>query len=164
MPVVRRVVPHMDGTFGPDHKALEGFEQYEESLQAALIEEMIPQLKKASLAKDTPMPSVLQMGKEKDRRAEQARLAEAASESAGTEAVPGASAKPIYRPRSKSPNVPGAFGRKADMKAESWNRQRLTLQPSKRSSLFPLVVTIWAGSNVLQAGSRSETTYEACLF
>ena len=31
-----RVVPQMNETFGPDHKALEGFDQYEESLKTAL--------------------------------------------------------------------------------------------------------------------------------
>ena len=74
-------------------------------------------LKKANLAKDTPMPSVLQQEKEKDRKAEQARLAEAAKGAAKANAVPGASSKPKSRPRSKSPNVPGAFGSKADLKS-----------------------------------------------
>ena len=73
-----RVVPQMNETFGADHKALEGFDQYEDSLKAALFEEMTSILKKASLDKDVPMPSVLREAKEKDRKAEQARLAEAA--------------------------------------------------------------------------------------
>ena len=61
-----RVVPQMNEIFGPEHKALEGFEQYDESLQAALIEAMTSHLEKASLAKDTPMPSVLGMEKRKE--------------------------------------------------------------------------------------------------
>ena len=107
----------MNETLGPDHKALEGFDQYEESLKTALVEEMTSLLKKASLAKDTPMPSALQKEKEKDRKAEQARLAEATNEAAKAKAVPGASAKPMSRPRSKSPNVRCAFGSKAELKS-----------------------------------------------
>ena len=70
-------VPHMNVTFGPDHKALEGFDEYEDSLKAALIDDMTS-LQKADLAKDTPVPSILQKEKAKDRELEVARLASAA--------------------------------------------------------------------------------------
>ena len=106
----------MNKTFGPDHKALEGFDEYEESLEAALVDEMISLLK-ADLAKDTPMPSVLQQEKEKDRKAEQARLAEAVKGAARAKAVLGASAKPKPRPRSKSPHAPGAYGSRAELQS-----------------------------------------------
>ena len=82
-------------------------------------------LKKADLAKDTPTPSVLQHEKEKDRRNEQARLAEAAKGTAKAKAVPGATAKPKPRPRSKSPNVPGAFGNRADMQSRIMERAKV---------------------------------------
>ena len=72
-----RIVHHMNETFGPDHKALEGFDEYEESLKAALVDEMTSLMKKADLAKDAPMPSVLQKEKEKDWKIELARLADA---------------------------------------------------------------------------------------
>ena len=58
------MVPRMNETFGPDHKALEGFDEYEESLKAALIDEMTSLLKKAGLAKDIPIPSILRKEKE----------------------------------------------------------------------------------------------------
>ena len=95
------IVPHMNETFGPDHKALEGFDEYEESLKAALVDEMTSLLKKADLAKDAPMPSVLQKEKEKDRKVELARLASAVK---GTgKGAPGATAKPKPRPSQQEP-------------------------------------------------------------
>ena len=101
-------VPHMNETFGPDHKALEGLDEYEDSLKAALIDEMTSLKKKADLAKDTPVPSILQKEKAKDRELEVARLASAAKGSG--QGVLGATAKPKSRPRSKSPNFPGFSG------------------------------------------------------
>ena len=107
------IVPPMNETFGPDHKALEGFDEYEESLKAALVDEMTSLLKKADLAKDTPMPSVLRKETEKDRKIELARLASAAK---GTgKGAPDATAKPKPRPRSKSSNFPGVSGNRAEM-------------------------------------------------
>ena len=95
-------VPHMNETFGPDHKALEGFDEYEDSLKVALVDEMTSLQKKADLAKDTPVPSILQKEKAKDMELEVARLAGAAKGSG--KGVPGATAKPKPRPRNKSPN------------------------------------------------------------
>ena len=110
------IVPHMSETFGPDHKALEGFDEYEESLKAALVDEMTSLLKKADLAKDTPMPSILQKEKEKDRKIDLARLTSAAK---GTgRGAPGATAKPKPRPRSKSSNFPGVSGNRAEMESK----------------------------------------------
>ena len=110
------IVLHMNETFGPDHKALEGFDEHEKSLKAALIDEMTSLLKKADLAKDTPIPSILQKEKEKDRKLEVARLASAARGSG--QGAPGATAKPKPRPRSKSPNFPGFSGNRAEMENE----------------------------------------------
>ena len=72
-------------------------------------------LKKADLAKDAPMPSVLQREKEKERKIELARLANAVK-GAG-KAAPGATAKPKPRPRSKSPNCPSISGNRAEMES-----------------------------------------------
>ena len=106
-------VPHMNETFGPDHKALEGFGEYEDSLKAALTDEMISLLKKADLAKNTPVPIILQKEKEKDREIEIARLANAAK---GTgKGAPGTIAKAKPCPRSKSPNFLGFSGSKTEL-------------------------------------------------
>ena len=117
-----RIVHQMNVAFGPDHKALEGFDEYKESLKAALVEEMASLLKKADLAKSAPMPSVLQKEKEKDRKAELARLAKA---TAKAKAVRGASLKPKPRPRSKSPNIPGAYGSRADLQGRILEQARV---------------------------------------
>ena len=45
----------MNETFGLDHKALEGFVGYEDSLKAALIEEMTSLKKKTDLVEDAPV-------------------------------------------------------------------------------------------------------------
>ena len=59
------IVPHMNKIFGPGHKALEGFDDYEESSKTVLVDEMTSLLETADLAKDTPMPSVLRKEKRK---------------------------------------------------------------------------------------------------
>ena len=61
---------------------------------------MSSHLKKASLAKEAPMPRALQK-----------------VESARAKAAPGASAKPKTRPRSKSPSAQAAVGRNADLRS-----------------------------------------------
>ena len=68
-------VPRMSETFGLDRQALEGFVDYEDSLKAALIEEMTLLKKKIGLVKDAPVPPTLQEEKRKDREIELARLA-----------------------------------------------------------------------------------------
>ena len=103
----------MNETFGPDHKALEGFDEYEDSLKAALIDDMTSLQKKADLAKNAPVPSILQKEKETDRELEIARLASAAKGSG--KGVPGATAKPKPRLRSKSPNFLGFSGNRAEV-------------------------------------------------
>ena len=70
-------------------------------------------MKKADLAKDAPMPSILQKEKGKDGKIELARLADAVK-GAGRAAL-GATAKPKPRPRSKSPKFPGVSGNRAEM-------------------------------------------------
>ena len=110
---VGHVVPRMNEICGPDHKALEGFDQY---IIQALLDEVSSMLKKACVDKDVPMPSALREAKEKGRKAEQARLAKAAEEAAEAGAAPSTAANPKSRPRSKSPNAPGAFGGKASLK------------------------------------------------
>ena len=120
-------------------------------------------LKKADLAKDTPMPSVLQQEKEKDRRIEQARLAEAAKGAAKAKAVHGASAKPKPRPRSKSPNVPGASGNRAELQSRILEQAKVyTATQKDRPDIFQLRRSK-KGRDVIQAGCRSETAYEARL-
>ena len=106
-------VPRMTEAFGPDHKSLEGFDQYEDSLKTALLDEMTSQLKKADLAKKAPDPALLREEKEKDRKLELAKLADAAKGSG--QGAPGTSAKAKARPRSKNPNFLGPSGNRAAM-------------------------------------------------
>ena len=110
-------VPRMNETFGPDHKALEGFADYEDSLKAALVEEMTSLKKESDLVKDAPVPSILQQENRKDREIELARLASAAKGS--DKGALGATAKAKSRPRSKSPNVSGFSGSKAELEQKS---------------------------------------------
>ena len=106
----------MNETSGLDHKAPEGFVDYEDSLKAALTEEMTSLKKKTDLVEDAPVPSILQKEKQKDREIELARLASA--DKGSDKGILGTRAKAKFGPRSKSPIVPRFSGSRAELESK----------------------------------------------
>ena len=119
--------PRINETFGLDHKALEGFENYEESLRVALIEEMTSIKKKTAFVGEVPIPPTLQEEKRKDRELELTRAAKEAEQKARTPA-----AKAKARPRNKSPKVPGVSGGRAELESQIAAQGKLYADAAKK--------------------------------